>query len=61
MAYARDHGWVILTQDLDFGTILAVTHGEKPSVIQIRSEDVSPEDPRRTRLRYLPLHSRTDS
>jgi predicted nuclease of predicted toxin-antitoxin system len=34
---------VILTQDLDFGTILAVTHGAKPSVIQIRSEDVSPE------------------
>lgn len=43
IAYARDEGWVILTQDLDFGTILAVTHGEKPSVIQIRSEDVSPE------------------
>ena len=86
MAYARDQGWVILTQDLDFGTILAVTHGEKPSVIQIRSEDVSPEaaatvviaairqmgaeleqgalvtvDPRRTRLRYLPLHFRADS
>lgn len=43
IAHARDEGWVILTQDLDFGTILAVTHGEKPSVIQIRSEDVSPE------------------
>ncbi len=43
MAYARGAGWAILTQDLDFGTILATTHGEKPSVIQIRSEDVSPE------------------
>jgi predicted nuclease of predicted toxin-antitoxin system len=43
MAYARNGDWVILTQDLDFGTILAVTQGEKPSVIQIRSEDVSPE------------------
>jgi predicted nuclease of predicted toxin-antitoxin system len=80
MSFARVGGWVILTQDLDFGTILAVTHGAKPSVIQIRSEDVSPEaaaaivilairqmavelergalvtiDPKRTRLRYLPL------
>jgi len=43
IGHARDEGWVILTQDLDFGTILAVTRGEKPSVIQIRSEDVSPE------------------
>lgn len=42
-AFARNGDWVILTQDLDFGTILAVTHGAKPSVIQIRSDDVSPE------------------
>jgi predicted nuclease of predicted toxin-antitoxin system len=28
---------------LDFGAILAATHGEKPSVVQIRSEDVSPD------------------
>lgn len=40
---ASEEGWVILTQDLDFGTILAVSNGDKPSVIQIRSEDVSPE------------------
>jgi predicted nuclease of predicted toxin-antitoxin system len=40
---ASEEDWVILTQDLDFGTILAVSNGEKPSVIQIRSEDVSPE------------------
>jgi predicted nuclease of predicted toxin-antitoxin system len=34
---------VVLTHDLDFSAILAVTHGKKPSVIQIRSEDVSAE------------------
>jgi len=34
---------VVLTHDLDFGAILAATHGEKPSVVQIRSEDVSPD------------------
>lgn len=43
MAYARAHDYVVLTHDLDFGAILAATHGEKPSVVQIRAEDVSPE------------------
>jgi predicted nuclease of predicted toxin-antitoxin system len=40
MAYAAKH--VVLTNDLDFGSILAVTHGEKPSVVQLRSENLSP-------------------
>jgi predicted nuclease of predicted toxin-antitoxin system len=43
MAYARANDYVVLTHDLDFGAILAATHGEKPSVVQIRAEDVSPE------------------
>lgn len=43
MAYAGAHGCVVLTHDLDFGSILAATHGEKPSVVQIRAADVSPD------------------
>ncbi len=43
MAFAKGNGYVVLTHDLDFGAILAATHGEKPSVVQIRSEDVSPD------------------
>jgi len=43
VAFARSNNYVVLTHDLDFGTILAVTQGEKPSVVQIRSEDVSPD------------------
>jgi predicted nuclease of predicted toxin-antitoxin system len=43
MAHARANDYVVLTHDLDFGAILAVTHGEKPSVVQIRAEDVSPD------------------
>jgi predicted nuclease of predicted toxin-antitoxin system len=83
MAFANVHGYVVLTQDLDFGEILAATQGEKPSVLQIRSDDLSFAvigaavvaalrqsfaelevgalvivDPRRTRLRMLPLASR---
>jgi predicted nuclease of predicted toxin-antitoxin system len=43
MAYASTHNYAVLTHDLDFSAILAATHGEKPSVIQIRAEDISPE------------------
>ena len=43
MIYARVHDYVVLTHDLDFGAILAATHGEKPSVVQIRADDVSPD------------------
>jgi len=43
MAFARSHDFVVLTHDLDFGAILAATGGAKPSVVQIRSEDVDPE------------------
>jgi len=41
MQFARLNGYIVLTHDLDFGAILATTHGEKPSVVQIRSEDIS--------------------
>ncbi len=83
MDYARADGWVVLTHDLDFGGMLAATQGEKPSVVQIRSDNVSPDaigqavvsalkqmeaeleqgalltiDPKRTRLRVLPLKVR---
>ncbi len=43
MAYAGANGCVVLTHDLDFGAILAATQGRKPSVVQIRAEDVSPD------------------
>src|SRR5574338_1136940 len=43
MAFAKANTYVVLTHDLDFSAILAATHGEKPSVVQIRSDDVSPD------------------
>jgi predicted nuclease of predicted toxin-antitoxin system len=43
MAFARQHNYVVLTHDLDFSAILAVTQGSKPSVVQIRADKVSPE------------------
>lgn len=43
MAYAKVADYVVLTHDLDFGAILAATQGKKPSVVQIRASDVSPD------------------
>jgi predicted nuclease of predicted toxin-antitoxin system len=43
MAYAHANDYIVLTHDLDFGAILAATQGEKPSVVQIRADDVSPD------------------
>ena len=43
MTYARENDCVILTQDLDFTDLLAITQGSKPSVVQICADDTSPE------------------
>jgi len=43
MEYAKTNGYAVFTNDLDFGAILAVTHADKPSVIQIRMGDVIPD------------------
>jgi predicted nuclease of predicted toxin-antitoxin system len=42
MAWAKQNGHVIFTHDLDFGTMLALTQAEGPSVIQVRTQDVTP-------------------
>lgn len=42
MEWARASGYVVFTHDLDFGTLLALTQAESPSVIQVRTQDVTP-------------------
>ncbi|MDR0388553.1 MAG: DUF5615 family PIN-like protein [Spirochaetaceae bacterium] len=42
VAYAQSYGFTVLTNDLDFGFILAISHGNKPSVIQIRTAALGP-------------------
>jgi predicted nuclease of predicted toxin-antitoxin system len=42
MAYAAAHDMVVLTHDLDFSAILAATGQSRPSVIQLRADDVRP-------------------
>ncbi len=42
MAWARLHDYIVVTNDLDFGAILAATQADGPSVLQMRTEAVSP-------------------
>ncbi len=41
MTWAFEHGYIIFTHDLDFGTLLAVGQAGGPSVIQVRTQDVT--------------------
>ena len=83
MAHAEEHGYVVFTNDLDFGAILAETQAERPSVVQVRVGILRPNvigtqvvemlrrlgdeleqgafvsiDPKKTRVRVLPLKPR---
>jgi predicted nuclease of predicted toxin-antitoxin system len=42
MAYAAKHDFVVLTHDLDFSAILAATQRTKPSVVQVRADNLNP-------------------
>ena len=43
IAKARTEGYVILTRDLDFGTIMHFARADKPSIVQVRALDARPE------------------
>jgi len=40
MRWAHDNGYIVFTHDLDFGALLAATHAQGPSVIQVRTQDI---------------------
>lgn len=44
MKYARKNKYVVFTHDLDFGSLLAVTNADGPSVIQVRTQDILPDN-----------------
>jgi predicted nuclease of predicted toxin-antitoxin system len=44
LAWAREQGQIVFTHDLDFGAILAATDADSPSVIQIRTQDPTPDN-----------------
>jgi predicted nuclease of predicted toxin-antitoxin system len=48
MAWAKQNGYVVFTHDLDFGTLLTLTQAEGPSVVQVRTQDVTAGGDRQT-------------
>ena len=43
MEWAAKHKYTVFTHDLDFGTLLALTHSTGPSVLQVRTQDALPD------------------
>lgn len=43
MAWARANNRAVFTHDLDFGTLLALTHADGPSVVQVRGQNILPQ------------------
>ena len=43
LLWARSNGYVVFTHDLDFGAILAATKADSPSVLQLRTQNISPK------------------
>ena len=44
LEWARAENHIVFTHDLDFGAILAVTNADSPSVLQVRTHEVLPEN-----------------
>ncbi len=42
LSWAKANQYTVFTHDLDFGTLLAATQAEGPSVIQMRTQNVLP-------------------
>jgi len=58
MDWARANGYAVFTHDLDFGSLLAVTRADGPSVIQVRAHDVLPSGLSETVARVLSKYER---
>jgi predicted nuclease of predicted toxin-antitoxin system len=44
LSWADEHGFVLITQDLDFGLLPVGAGANRPSVIQIRAQGTMPSD-----------------
>lgn len=53
MQWATAHHHVVFTHDLDFGTTLALTQASGPSVLQVRGQNVMPQQMASTVLTAL--------
>ena len=57
LIWARERQHVVFTHDLDFGAILAATAADSPSVMQVRTQDPTPEHCRHIVVDTLKRHA----
>jgi len=43
LKWARERDYIVFTHDLDFSVLLSQTRNAGPSVVQVRTQDVTPE------------------
>jgi predicted nuclease of predicted toxin-antitoxin system len=55
--WAKNNDYIIITQDLDFSAILALSNSEKPSVILIRAKNSLPENIGTQLIEILKIYS----
>ena len=55
--WARRHGLIVLTHDLDFGRILALAGGRSPSVILLRTHRLLPGESAALLVKVLHQHT----
>ena len=56
LAWANEHEFVLITNDLDFSAILAAGAVDGPSVVQLRTQDLLSESAARIVARALAAH-----
>ena len=56
MDWAATHEYVVFTHDLDFASMLALSHASGPSVLQVRAPDVLPTHLERSVIAALKQH-----
>jgi predicted nuclease of predicted toxin-antitoxin system len=56
LAWANEHAFILITNDLDFSAILAASAGASPSVVQIRTQDLLSDEAVGTVVKALEAH-----
>jgi predicted nuclease of predicted toxin-antitoxin system len=56
LTWATEHGFVVITNDLDFSSILAASAAATPSVVQIRTQDLLSDEVVGTVVHALEAH-----
>jgi predicted nuclease of predicted toxin-antitoxin system len=56
LTWANEHGFVVITNDLDFSAILAASARATPSVVQIRTQDLLSDEVVSTVVQALEAH-----